>query len=187
MNTISWEFCGWHQTNVQICSYIRRHYRNLNTTPEICDVIQGIREPQHIPAQKTTEYVKKIPEYVKRPNILNKIPGSEVSTSGSCTLMTQQTRMNPFLGGKGASENGTRGELSMNNRAVRTHTQREREREREAEKRRHSHLPHTTFTHLPRCKSATTQTTSDEERTTSDEPRTLSHRNRQNDGDNGDH
>ena len=87
MNTISWEFCGWHQTNVQICSYIRRHYRNLNTTPEICDVIQGIREPQHIPAQKTTEYVKKIPEYVKRPNILNKIPGSEVSTSGSCTLM----------------------------------------------------------------------------------------------------
>ena len=33
---------------------------------EICDVIQGIREPQHTSVKKCTESVKKTTEYVKK-------------------------------------------------------------------------------------------------------------------------
>ena len=61
---------------------------------EICDVIQGIREPQHISAQKmhgicgeNHRICEKNTESVKRVHILNKIPGFQVSISGSCTLM----------------------------------------------------------------------------------------------------
>ena len=47
-------------------------------TPEICGVIQGIRDPQRISAQKITESGKKTTEYLRQLHVPNKIPGSEV-------------------------------------------------------------------------------------------------------------